>query len=327
MCEMFGEAHVMVLQEQMHDPNYGGTMKSRAVLLVIILTTWILYGCGPAAPTTSQQPTQLAQPTQPSDPTQPAEPTKLPEPTHLPEPTQPPEPTAPATPTFSPEGVHEVTFGNVRLLYNEDIAPEVVCETVAPEELFPSDLGTIPEHVACKFPGYVLANTFHEPVIRVYPVAELESNVPSRSDIAALLKQLLQGRPEEPQDIPMLPIWNAGPMTRAQVAYLDFVGGSGVRFLTQYGQALLPINNHELFYTFQGLTSDGQYYISAILPVSHPSLPADGSQVPNGDYYAFSENYATYIEQLRVQLNGELPDSFTPSLAQLDAMVQSLIVR
>ena len=54
-----------------------------------------------------------------------------------------------------------------------------------------------------------------------------------------------------------------------------FVSGIGVRFLTEYAQYFVPVNNHDLFYTYQGLTNDGQYWISVILPINHPDLPAN----------------------------------------------------
>ena len=44
----------------------------------------------------------------------------------------------------------------------------------------------------------------------------------------------------------------------SQVQYLDFKNGTGVRYLTQFDQGILPINNYELVYTYQGLTSDGK---------------------------------------------------------------------
>ncbi|MEO8354588.1 MAG: hypothetical protein ABI621_01610 [Chloroflexota bacterium] len=39
---------------------------------------------------------------------------------------------------------------------------------------------------------------------------------------------------------------------------INFQNGRGIRFLTQYAQYPAPINNHELFYHFQGLTNDGK---------------------------------------------------------------------
>lgn len=44
--------------------------------------------------------------------------------------------------------------------------------------------------------------------------------------------------------------------------------GGGIRYLTQFGQAAGLITNPELFYTFQGLTDDGAYYVAAVFPVA-----------------------------------------------------------
>lgn len=112
----------------------------------------------------------------------------------------------------------------------------------------------------------------------------------------------------------------------AKVHYLDFQNGSGVRFLTQYGQDASAINNHNLFYAFQGLTADGRFLISGVLPISHPILPADGMDVPGGDTMAFSDAFPTYITEMKQQLN-VLPDaSFRPGLELLDAVMESIFI-
>lgn len=67
-------------------------------------------------------------------------------------------------------------------------------------------------------------------------------------------------RPATPGAIPSLPTFNAGAMMRTQVAYVGFQNGTGMRFPILYGRAYRPINKHELFYTFRGLTEDGAYH-------------------------------------------------------------------
>lgn len=112
--------------------------------------------------------------------------------------------------------------------------------------------------------------------------------------------------------------------TQLQVEYLTFEGGSGVRFVSQYGQAAWPINNSDLFYAYQGLTDDGMYLISAILPVSHPSLPADGDTFIGDEYDAFINAYEAYLLNVESQLAIESPLSFSPQLTDLDAMMESM---
>lgn len=52
--------------------------------------------------------------------------------------------------------------------------------------------------------------------------------------------------------IPFVPIFNAAQMMRAQIKYLDFQNGKGVRFITQYGQAAVPISNDSAFMLLSG---------------------------------------------------------------------------
>jgi hypothetical protein len=112
---------------------------------------------------------------------------------------------------------------------------------------------------------------------------------------------------------------------RAQVAYLDFEGGSGVRFLTQYVGEPTGINNRDLFYTFQGITDEGNAYVSAFLPVSHPSLPVHLG-VFQGARNTFSWSYDEYAGWIEKQLNEADASSFTPGLDQLDALIRALEV-
>jgi len=55
--------------------------------------------------------------------------------------------------------------------------------------------------------------------------------------------------------------------------FLRFRNGRGVLFLTQYQQETLPVNNGALVCTFQGMTDDNAWYVSAVFPVAAPGLP------------------------------------------------------
>ena len=209
--------------------------------------------------------------------------------------------------------------------YDGAVAAGVIVETV-PAVDSPAEWEVEPEHLRLSFSGYALPETFHEPRILVYPVSDFEAASEIAANTIAALRQLLADKPAVPEAIPFLPPWNAGPLMRTQIAYVDFQNGTGVRFLTQFGQAYQPINNYEMFYTFQGLTSAGNYYVAAILPVSHSSLPADGTEIPGGDWEAFAQNFETYASEIEQQLDAQSASSFAPDLSLLDAMIQSLEV-
>ena len=270
-----------------------------AVMLVLVAGAMVVSGCG----------LMRAEPT-PTPPPAPAEVTVEPVATE--------EPAAVPTvaPAETPVEVPEATREGPRLSYNDVIADDVGIETVPAEEFMAGTI--IPEHVRISFSGYALQGTFHEPRIHIYPIRELEDSGEITANVVAALRQLLAKRPAAADEIPFLPLFNAAQAMRTQVAYVNFQSGTGVRFLTHYAQALVPVNNNELFYTFQGITRDGAFYVAAILPVSHPTLPADGSApVPDGEF-------ETYFRDVEQQLDAQDSSTFTPDLSLLDEMIRSL---
>jgi hypothetical protein len=209
------------------------------------------------------------------------------------------------------------------------LASGATCETV-PEAGGAAESGpwwaTLPEHTHIVLQGYLLADTFHKPQVYAYPGAGLEAVNPWAAEVASSLGTFLETRPDAPtEEIPFLPPFNAAQIIRTQVRYVDFAGGTGVRFLTLYGQSFRVINNREMFYTFQGLTLDGSTYLAVILPTSHPSLPALGD-VPPEEIETFAESFEAYARGIEADLEAEAPRSFTPDLAGLDAMMASFVI-
>jgi hypothetical protein len=141
------------------------------------------------------------------------------------------------------------------------------------------------------------------------------------------LRKILRERPERIQnwrEIPDLPDNNASPSIFSRPQYLDFRSGSGILFLTQYTQELdpNPVNNEELTCNFQGLTSDGRYYVAARLAITHPSLPkgidyTDDIERDRGHRYLRGEEKA---------LEGLAEESFQPPLNNLKALLASIVV-
>jgi hypothetical protein len=123
--------------------------------------------------------------------------------------------------------------------------------------------------------------------------------------------------------IPVIPPINAGQIIRAQVQWLDFGSGIGVRFLTQYNQAANPINNEGLVYIFQGITNDGLHGVTAVFPLDAAGLP-DGPAMEEPAYTAFIENIEAEMTAVIEHLNAAPDSDFDPSLSQLDALVQSI---
>ena len=192
-----------------------------------------------------------------------------------------------------------------------------------------------PGHDELDLNGYVLQNRFHEPRITIYPAGAFAAmNDGAAENIRRL--QIILANPATPINddlLPHIPFFNAGAVFNAQIQAIYFQNGIGVRMLTQYAQSYTIVNNHELFYHFQGLTSGGNQYIIAILPLSAPFLaenweatvPADG--IPFPGYDNPNADFEAYYQQVVAKLNSTQPDVFTPSLSALDAMIQSLLIK
>jgi hypothetical protein len=238
-------------------------------------------------------------------------------------------PTAIPLPTAAPSNV---TCSGLSLHLDPALASGSTCETI-PESSMEMEIH--PQHTELNLQGYALAGKFFAAHISIFPVQRyselLPDFVPGR---VAELQALIGGSPAPVfaasfgSSLPLLPVFNAGQVFYSNYQVVPFVNGSGIRFLTEYAQYTAPVNNNDLFYTFQGLTSDGHYWISAILPVNHPLLPADGQNPPGGQSWEdFSNNYEPYITDMSEQLNSQTPESFTPALTMLDALIASIIVQ
>jgi hypothetical protein len=182
-----------------------------------------------------------------------------------------------------------------------------------------------PAHTRFAFEGYAVTDTIHEPHIALYSTSDYEAASQTAAEQIATLRQLLSRRTETiVGSPPFLPPIRAKQIITAQIAYLDFQNGSGIRYLAQrgHGAVFTPINNSELFYTFQGLTDDGRYYVSAVFPVSHPDLPAGPAEIPQ----EFLEDQALYLDSAVQWLNEAEASSFWPDLAALDAVIASIEV-
>ena len=167
--------------------------------------------------------------------------------------------------------------------------------------------------------------------IYVYPVNEYLQVAPDMAELFDSLKAIIAGQPL-PENLPFLPAFNAAQMFHSNEQVLKFQSGEGIRFLTQYGQAPYPVNNNSLFYTFQGLTDDGAYYVAAVLPINATFLSADGNPdtplpadgIPF-DWENF-ENMDQHFELVKQKLNATAPSAFNPTLTALDVLIQSIRV-
>ncbi len=211
--------------------------------------------------------------------------------------------------------------------------PDSLASTARLEVIEETDdfTGLVPRHRSVRLYSYELAETFYGPEIMIFPLEDYKLASANAADTIAQVENFIaqKNAPDTTAYLPFLPEPMAGQLFSANGSYLESEKSGGIRYLTQYGQDIWPITNYSLFYTYQGITSDGLYYISATFPVNHPLLPADSDEYFDStglDYAAFDEGYIDYITQIAAMIDQADDDQFTPSLEILDELIKSLEV-
>jgi hypothetical protein len=184
---------------------------------------------------------------------------------------------------------------------------------------------------------YILKGKSILPQIYVFPAKDYAELLPAAFESMHRLNNLfaITGEPIRAEELPGVPFFNAQQVFASNIQVITFQNGRGVRFLTEYAQYPASANNMDLFYEFQGLTNDGAYYIVASLPITFPMLaetsdagaplPVGGIQYP---YIADPKaDMQAYYAAVTVLLNNTSPESFTPTISQLDALIQSMLIK
>jgi hypothetical protein len=194
--------------------------------------------------------------------------------------------------------------------------------TATADEVVPVSNGLVmwPEHIRFTLQGYALTNKALEPKISIFPVDEYAQLSNESGTTLRTLQSLLKSQQVSASDmLPFLPEPRAQQMLHVQEKFINFGNGSGIRYITEYSQAAFPNIGSDMFYTFQGLTSDGKYYVSISLPIELPQL--NGVSAPES-----SDTYPDYLTST-INLLNRADNTFNPSLESLDALVQSLQVQ
>ncbi|MBN1438967.1 MAG: hypothetical protein JW929_06105 [Anaerolineales bacterium] len=235
---------------------------------------------------------------------------------------QPPvTPTVAETPALQPN----VQCNEISFYLDPAIASTYNCETVPPN--LDADPWQTPQHTRITLEGYALPGEVYFRRINVYRLADFLALQPQAAARVDALRSLTAGGSPGPDALPVLDIFGAAQVFHAHYRVVPFVNGSGIRFISEYAQYCAPINNEDMFLVYQGLTGDGQFYVSAVLHISHPSLPASAMPFPGGvDQGQFCDQYESYIADITNQLNAQPEASFLPSITLFDSLIVSITI-
>jgi hypothetical protein len=170
--------------------------------------------------------------------------------------------------------------------------------------------------------------------VRVYATSALEGHRNATRQLTRLQK-LLSERPEpatleviteqQTVDLPFLPVEEAAAQAiAARVEYVDTPELSGIAYVTGFRQDLFPFVRDDFFYTFQGLSADGQWYVAVDWVVRATMFPRKVSQADARRVGRNATTWERYVRQSVAALDEAEATAFRPSLATLDALVRSI---
>ncbi|MBS1767551.1 MAG: hypothetical protein JST05_09150 [Acidobacteria bacterium] len=195
--------------------------------------------------------------------------------------------------------------------------------------------GTAPAHVKFtlseKVPDFARekgGDAYTEATVEIIPLADpgvsdFDKSYPDLVRCAADIRRMVKiGIPKVAPgaDLPEWGLSDAAQTIHAKPEVIATAWCSGIQYLGEETQEDRPIENNGLTYLFQGVSKDGAYYVSVSLPVAHRILSA-----PNQDVYNFpSDRLNAYYRETETHLSSEGDSSFSPSLADLKALVLSI---
>jgi len=241
----------------------------------------------------------------------------------------------------APAVTANVEFENISFYLDPQVAASMSYEITAPPEAGSDNPFQQPSQYRLNFVGVPVESSqgigWREPRLYVIPVENMQSFPGGAygAESFASLQQILSAQPASiSSSMPILPYnitFNNGEEFHSNLKYLNFQNGSGVRFVAEFSQTAVPLGRYTS-YIFQGITSDGQNFVSLTMPVNTTALdeynaPYVNSIADQTAYEQFSANYESY-KLGAVAILETAPDaSFTPDLSKLDALIESLLVR
>jgi len=176
-----------------------------------------------------------------------------------------PDATETASLESSPTPMPRVGFMGIEFFFDEaSFGPLGTAEQHAPVP--PGQTAAQPEHLEIRLQA---GDDKTAPLLYVFPVQQYEAMSEAAAAEIADLRSLLAERPTEIlEDLPFLPMYLAVESYHSDPKYIDFQNGSGISYLARVDHDHSLATDESIFYTFQGLTTDGQYYIAAMVPIS-----------------------------------------------------------
>lgn len=249
------------------------------------------------------------------------------------------------SPAAAASSLRAAAFDPISLSYDAALASDVHVDSVEAVPFNPDMIAaeTHPGYVRFRFEGYEegkrsrLPYPLEGPQVMVYRTEEfpafgddptgfsrqlqaLRTLLTERPDLYQLVAEAMDREPQDAPYLPFLPWLNSTQAFCALPGYIEFEGGAGISYLTAFLQEA-AISDSQVFYTFQGVTDDGTYYVAAVLPLTTEVFTEEGAAElgPVGP-----EEWHAFLTQGVARLNAQPGDRFAPTLAALNTTVASI---
>jgi hypothetical protein len=240
------------------------------------------------------------------------------------------------TPAFAQEGDprnRHLTFDDFSLTFHRVIARNVgITEYAGDSPEIGPGFSDAPHYAVTLYNDTNLPDSLFDTIvsIRVYSLTDLQDYSFLMEQVDAL-KALLDERPdlaeyltveaiENNQQLPFIPTLPHGQLIRARAHYVETDEVQGIAYITYSNAAREPFLSNQFSYTFQGLSTDGEYYISASMPLTTSLFPAE---LEGFDPVAFEAEWPEYLVESIASLNEAAPEDFEPALGVLDGLIET----
>lgn len=234
-------------------------------------------------------------------------------------------------PALAQESTHSVTFDGFGFDFSDALAQNVNIQQVPGDPIEGAGPG-FSDAAKTQFTlynsGQPMDSLFDTGGVRVYRMADLAQYDFLQAQVEQL-QTLVAERPDlsayasgvfgEAGGLPYVPVLTHGQVAIARAEYVETEAVVGIRYMQVVRADLGPFTPRDFMYTFQGITTDGEYYIAATFLPTTTLFP----EVTSVDPAVFQEQWPEYVAESIAAVNSAAPEAFTPSLDVLDAVVES----
>lgn len=201
--------------------------------------------------------------------------------------------------------------------FDTDFVGEIIPEVISTHDMPTSH----PEYIHFRYD-----DNYKKHGLSVYPRKAYHDLEPYVGDIMVELETLLIERPllDHMDTLPFVLRLGAKQDFVGRASYVDGENIKGIEYLTRFTQTFVPIGRDSLTYTFQGVTRDGEYYVSLTMPVTVEVLPLEPPPLQYTATEAELETYNRHRDEMRSLIEQAPSTSMQPTMETLRQIVLTL---